>query len=445
MTWREFLRRWPTAERLTNVYIYIMLLIFPLWFDGNGYTSITAAKYLFFRNVTVVWLVLLAARLIVERRAWWRQGNAAQKLLIFFLLWSCLSAVCSDYPSIVWLGAGRYEGLSTLLLYGAVFIGVSSFGEMKRGYFWAIGLAAAVVSLVAIGQLFGYDILSLYPAGYDYYDGDLYYSGRFLGTIGNIDLLSGFYCLAFPVCLFSLLLGKHKYCLLFLIPLLLMAYVLYRAAVAGSAVGIGGCLLLLLPLVAAPRLAAKIPHSRLIAWLVVIVVMVGGLLFVYSTDAEQGTLFEASQILHGNIADSYGSSRVLIWRNTLALVGEHPLLGGGPDTLAARLELYFNREVEDTGQSITTRVDAAHNEYLNYLVNLGAPAAAAYLLLLLVIARRLLKVSLADDLSVICGAAVLAYALQGFFSFSLCVVAPLYWLLLGLSAGGGDRSHLLDA
>ena len=32
-----------------------------------------------------------------------------------------------------------------------------------------------------------------------------------------------------------------------------------------------------------------------------------------------------------------------------------------------------------------------------------------------------------------CSAAVLCYAVQAFFSFSVCIVAPVFWVLLGIS------------
>ncbi len=32
-----------------------------------------------------------------------------------------------------------------------------------------------------------------------------------------------------------------------------------------------------------------------------------------------------------------------------------------------------------------------------------------------------------------CSAAVLCYAVQAFFSFSVCIVAPMFWVTLGLS------------
>ena len=33
-----------------------------------------------------------------------------------------------------------------------------------------------------------------------------------------------------------------------------------------------------------------------------------------------------------------------------------------------------------------------------------------------------------------CSAAVLCYAMQAFFSFPVCLVAPMFWVVLGLSA-----------
>jgi len=35
---------------------------------------------------------------------------------------------------------------------------------------------------------------------------------------------------------------------------------------------------------------------------------------IYYIDFESGTLLELHNVLHGNIEDSYGSSRIFIWR-----------------------------------------------------------------------------------------------------------------------------------
>ena len=45
------------ARWLTDKYICLMLLVFPLWTGFGGYASITRSKYLFFLTVTLAWLL----------------------------------------------------------------------------------------------------------------------------------------------------------------------------------------------------------------------------------------------------------------------------------------------------------------------------------------------------------------------------------------------------
>ena len=102
---------------------------------------------------------------------------------------------------------------------------------------------------------------------------------------------------------------------------------------------------------------------------------------MYFYGGGSGTLHELSEVLHGHVEDSYGSSRVGIWRECLRLFGESPVTGGGPDTLVLRTDMTFSRYVEETGSTLSTHVDNAHCEILSYLVNLGLLGALPYVAL----------------------------------------------------------------
>ena len=145
-----------------------------------------------------------------------------------------------------------------------------------------------------------------------------------------------------------------------------------------------------------------------------------------------GTLFELSQVLHGHLEDSYGSSRVLIWRKLLALVPAHPLFGGGPGTLALRLDLHFSRTVAETGKTISTFVDNSHNVYLGILVNTGALSLAAYLAAMTATLRDTARSRAVLAAPLAC--ALLCYWVQDFFGLGLFLVAPLMWIFWGLAA-----------
>lgn len=166
-------------------------------------------------------------------------------------------------------------------------------------------------------------------------------------------------------------------------------------------------------------------------------IVVCGLAFVYVYPfGEGGTLYELSRVLHGDIRDGFGSSRVLIWRNVLALVPEHPLLGGGPDSLAARLDLSFTRYVPETGQTLYTYVDNAHNEYLGYLVNVGVSGLAVYLALMGMTIAGWIRRRDWQGIGPALGCALVCYWIQGFFGLGLCIVAPLMWIAWGLMESG---------
>ena len=75
--------------------------------------------------------------------------------------------------------------------------------------------------------------------------------------------------------------------------------------------------------------------------------------------------------------------------------------------------------------------DTPHNEYLAQLTDHGLPALLLFAALMAcaVWRRRKGLFPLLDP----CTAPVLCYAVQAFFSFSVCLVAPMFWVLLGMA------------
>ena len=55
------------------------------------------------------------------------------------------------------------------------------------------------------------------------------------------------------------------------------------------------------------------------------------------------------------------------------------------------------------------------------------------LLILLIITAVMRKREAGLPVLTPCSAAVLCYAVQAFFSFPVCLVAPMFWMLLGMS------------
>ena len=485
---------------ITNIYISIMLLLFPLFAGFSGYSNITFSKFMFFIICTGAWLFALIIACLVEKEPLPR-FTLYQWAAVAFAFACILSFILSPYKKESLIGASRYDGLVAHLVYVLIFLGVSLFGKARTYHYIALSLSVFICSIVAIFQLFNINIFSLFPDDLSYYDVGIKYSSAFLGTIGNTNVLSAFFCLALPALFVAPIVSERKLYRLGIIPLLPAVFVLIRARVAGGFVGLGMCALIAIPLVltdikrlrralftAAPllisaslSLAFRPEYSSpdfafsfrfdplpllaicTAALLIIIGIIIGkvknfapsqkamrtffiimcllaiiiGLLFVYFFAPAEGTLYELSQLLHGNIDDKFGSSRIKIWRGFLELFKDHPLFGSGPDTLALRIDIHFSRFVPETGKLLQTSVDNAHNEYIGHLINTGIFGLAAYLFLLALGLIRLIKSHSKPRICAI-GLGCICYCVQSFFALGLPLVAPLFWLSLALLFSKGE-------
>lgn len=475
------------TERITDVYLITMLLLFPLFFGFSGYSGITLSKYVFLLAATGAYLaaLLIAAGL---RRAEISAPRPAQAAGIALALIAVLSWLCCGDLRTAFLGAGRYDGLLSTLVYTAIFLCVSAFSRPKALHFRALSLSLALLLLIALLQLAGRNPLHLFPRDLGFYDHDIRYSGVYLGTIGNTNVLDAILCLSLPLLLSLYVCGVDWYCL---VPAVLAVPVLWKAGGDGLKLS-----MLLTALALPPMLLTDLNLIRRAlragAWLLLAaafgafwqpsetsplrfvlsgpsVLLLGaavvlgalshyplsasfapspkalrrffslfscgallcGILLLFAVPWSSGTLFELRQLLLGRADDSFGSSRIRIWRACLGLVPARPLLGCGPGMLAAHLDIEFSRYVPETGETLHSYVDNAHNVYLAALVNTGIAGLAAHLSTLGLAAAEAVR-RRDDPLRLSLAAGLLCAALHAFFGLGLCLSEPLFWLALGM-------------
>lgn len=484
----------PLGERLTTIYIILMLLVFPLFTGFRGYVGITDAKLVFFLSATGLWLLGLLVSAFTGGRREGRRLPAAGWFLLAYVLVCCASALASPFGlGSVLLGAGRFDGLLGILLSMGIFLGVSRFGRPSRIYAYALELSMALCCLAALLQLLGLDPLGLYPSDYIYYDMGNRYSGEFLGTIGNANLFSAFLCLCLG--LLTSLFVRGKISGVHLLPALVLgSFCLLECTVSAGKLALLACLLIGAPLTAADgrslgRLLAALGAfclalglslafsgeldgrqaalrldisgralaflaSALALWLSAIfarrltlgkktlrlwlaglslVLTAAGLLAVYNTSASSGTVYELSRAMRGELEGSFGSSRILIWRDCLALTAERPFLGGGPGTLALRLDIAFSRFVPETGLTLHTSVENAHNIYLGILTDCGLLALLPYLAAMGLTFFKSIRQPEKNGWGAALALGLLAYWVQDFFGLGLFLVSPVMWIIWGLA------------
>ena len=480
------------CRKITDWYICIMLLLFPVFTGFKGYSALTNSKFYFLLALSLAWLLAVIVLSLCTKSAPSNQVLKKTDILFLgvFVLISILSAVFSPWFPDTLPGAGRWDGLVSTLLYAAIYLGIRCFGEMKRHHLWCLGISTLLCTAVSIGQLLGGNPLRLFPGTLRYFDANIRYSGEFLGTIGNVDILAAYLCLCVPLFAFAYVGDRKNYPAL--LPAAAGTFLLLESGVMSGLIGLAVCVLAAAPLLLTSRMkiiralqtaAILLAVSALSALLcfekdglhcafspavtvlmvcaaicfflavlirqridlpeksksfygriflaVVVCVIIGGLIFLWIYPGKSGTLYELSRILHGELREEFGSSRIRIWRETLSLVRERPVLGGGTGSIAKRLSIHFSRLVPETGSTLQSFVDNAHNIYLTILSDTGVLGLLAYLGLLTAVFIHWLK-NREDALSGALGCAVIAYSAEEFFGLGLCISAPIFWIFLPL-------------
>lgn len=487
--------RWPGV--VTAFLGALWLGLFPLWNDLS-YAHITRAKWmaaLVLCGVTlaacaVVCIILACKRQLRSALRW----HPVQLIAIAYFGWVALSAwqgkwadsINSRGELTVWMGAIRYEGLHIHLCYGLIFLMLSLFPPKLEAVLAAASASLAILCGVAAVQYTGFNVLGLFPAGRS-----IYTNYEFQGTIGNIDMVSGYLSLVVPLLLgrfsirekggWHLLAGGTLgaalvWCidvqsglialLLFcgLLVLLMLRFPGHRSSICLALSGVmaalalrgmlflpwldsatprevqpvcftmtakalagmlGFALLMLLSAVFRHHPGKAMPARAILCLVLAGAVLVVGAVIVLPIPESAGALYELHESLNGRMQDHFGSWRMGAWRHSLAMSRESLLFGNGPDTFYYALKDHL----AEVGATLGENYDNPHNEYVAILVNNGLPALVLYLTLLAVAITACCRRKLWPlALSIAC------YAVQGVFSFSICLVSPMFWAVMGMAA-----------
>ncbi|MBQ8654804.1 MAG: O-antigen ligase family protein [Clostridia bacterium] len=482
----------------------LWLAVFPLWQDGS-FSRITRAKLNGMHTLAwitiAVTLITLGIVIFSRRTREHLHLHPVQALAAGYFLWIALSAWQGSWAAqlngsgqpAVWMGAGRHEGLQTQLFYAAIFLCMSLWRPRLKMIVRLCGVTLMVFFAITVMQYAGQNPLNLFPAGLSTRT-----NYEFQGTIGNIDMVSGYLCLCVPLLLGSYVLEEKPSALLLVsgacgmllqmmievqsglialaAGLALLAILLLRrphlrwrimlvfaaallCAAVRSLLGFPWLektadvvfpyqpslmkLLLIATAVAAVYLAMRLRRnpgreaSRRMTAIIALSAALALLLALLLLPLPEGSgIWEIQQALRGKPRISFGSYRLGVWQYTLDIVRQHPLFGGGPDTFLYAMKQYLTQNMLHLPETF----DNPHNEYLAILCNNGLPALLIYLCMLGTLLVCGLRAGRSENL--ILSGAVLTFMLQGFFSFSICLVTPMFWAVCGMACAwcGKDRA-----
>lgn len=195
---------------LCNLYIVVLLVILPLY-TGGGYWQLGDAKYMLFRNMSLLclgcWLAAGMPWRIGRLIAFWRKHNktsvwgnfpfsSVDWAVLSYAGCVILSALCSSCGQLAWKGyGGWYMGAVSQVLFAGIYFFVSRQYDGAGWPVWLGELALFLVTVFGLLHRLGLDPLGLMDG---WNSGDWEYS-HMLSTLGNINWLCGYYSVALAV------------------------------------------------------------------------------------------------------------------------------------------------------------------------------------------------------------------------------------------------------
>lgn len=186
---------------LTEIYIFVMVLCFPLIVDKTGFFHIFECKWYSYLCIALTYLIIVFIvylYFLIFKKINYFKGkklHIIQIMIIIFMIINIVSCFISPYFSRynLFIGVGRGEGVIMMLLYGLTFLCITFFGKFSKRYFLYFAVSSILISLVAILQYIGFNPFNMYQNGIGTHN------VSFMSTIGNVDFLSSIYCIFLPL------------------------------------------------------------------------------------------------------------------------------------------------------------------------------------------------------------------------------------------------------
>ena len=197
-----------TVSTLVYAYLVILFAGLPLYMQ-NKLVLIGNAKYLFFRNTTLVLGAFVVLAVLWQKisgdkkvRQPWKKMDAFVMLYLVATLLSCGISPCKGdtllgYP-------GWYMGLLTQVLLVGIYFAVSRYYDGSRSIWWIAGITAGVVTLIGLLNRLDIDVLGTFQG----MENGAWNRTQLLSTIGNNNWYAGYISVTAGIALTAALLGK---------------------------------------------------------------------------------------------------------------------------------------------------------------------------------------------------------------------------------------------
>lgn len=443
---------------------YVALAVFtPLIFTTSTTELFEIPKMLIVYGLTSIILTLTLFKTITDKKISLPAPTTPTLILIFtaFLAFQALSTFFSidkftsiyGYPTR--LNGGLLSQLSYFILFTCALINLNKTTSYKL--LATSIITAFAVSLWGIPSHFGYDpncLVLVNKLTADCWQAEFQPTLRIFSTLGQPNWLASYLVLTLPLSIALFLAGKTT--LQKAVYLIASASIFLAFIFTNSRSGTAGMTITVIIFVALLGKKFLIKNKKIVipatAAAVIVLMTFGSALFQRLKETQTGVTAggtETSRI------------RAVVWQGAWQIFLNHPLLGTGPETFA-----YSYQKIRPLAHNQTTEwnffYNKAHNEFLNYLANIGLVGFGAYLAFLFIATKNILQVSRVkldesrsrqvdnsrlrsnnnQDTIIAKGAiaAIIGYQVTIFFGFSIVSTQTLMYLLIAQTLVIGNRS-----
>ena len=381
--------------------IEIFILRLLTTFNIINYVSIS-----YFINICLIINIILIISFIARKKM---KLQRLDFLLIIYILLCIISTIFAYDRNMAVFGAiNRYEGLLSIIYYITIII-IASFIDKEK-------INSIINIIIGIG---------IFETGMGFIQlckGNQHISG----FISNANFYATYINMCLWCSIYSIFHNKSKlYYLLIILYTMALMISNTLSCILSSLIGIG--LLLLINIK-----EKKLGKSFIVIGIFIAII---ALLSFFNVN-KIGTKImsfgkDTAQITKGNINEKMGTGRIDIWKKTIPFIPKYLIHGIGIDNyyyLDDGSPIYYPVFYKNTKVVRDKLIyDKAHNDYLQILITKGIFALIVYLSIIAILLFQSFKYDKYYFLI------ILTYLIQIFFNISVIEVAPIFYILLGLS------------
>ncbi|MGL5869311.1 O-antigen ligase family protein [Clostridium chrysemydis] len=403
-------RKELTVEQMINFFLYTLIYLLPFIYSPFGSESYYFPKAIFLWIISLIILILL----LKDRKV---KLDTITKVVIIFLVLIAISTIFSmDFTRSIVGGRRRYEGLLSFLSYGVLFIAAKNYLKITKRSINIMMILGAIMSIYGVFQFYGID-----PVPRDYFHSTLM---ECYGFIGHRNFFSSYLLILLGISISVFIFYDVKNYLIYSL--------IFFAALVGTMTR-GGWLSL--AAVCFIGLFFILKRKNALKRAIIIVISFTCIFFAmnYFKDGEIKDRFETIKEDISDVTHSSGSGRVAIYEASTYIIKSKPLLGTGPSNFWEGIKEFAPSSGFWWNEQPNVIVDKAHNEYLNIAATTGIPSLIAYILLVILILKKVFE-NKDDDKFKVLVIVILGYLIQALFNISVVSVAPIFWVILGVSS-----------